>query len=390
MATMANFIFSLILSLANPAYALNGNAGAYDVNVSPLDELSRELLSGNGYELRTDGLVWDKISETPVRRSDMPYLLSRLASAKRLGALLKLNNIINRYDAERKLTPEDKEAVRAIVRQNWVVFGSATRRDFHSYFSAEERESLDKISPRFESMSQMAMADPAPESPTASAPIPPPSVPPPPIPTPAVSTPVVTSIAPTLTTSTAPKLGVLLPWTPPAPSTETIVSSSSPVAPVAEMMVATVTVPPIPVVEAAPQPTPVRILDVSAAEFDKFVDSGPYSKSTKSLLEILGKRAPDFCLPLLRRTVVSLAPQVVIDGARTGFQLRAGFIFDPSQPMSPPIIALSPGPVLLNNKSQLFGSSQPVLLNESTSTWSALAIATPTKSICSRSSPASS
>ena len=100
----------------------------------------------------------------------MPYMLSRLASAKRLRALLQINNIITRYDAERKLTPEDREAVRVLVRQNWIVFGIAPRNDFRAYFSVEELDALDKIPPRFESMSPLSMIDPAPESVTSEPP----------------------------------------------------------------------------------------------------------------------------------------------------------------------------------------------------------------------------
>src|SRR6185312_9691346 len=128
MITRAALLFAAALLASGPALAFS-SAVVYDARTAPLDDLSRELLTGNGYELRADGVVWDKIGEAAVTRDDMPYLLSRLASAKRLRALLEINNIITRYDAERKITPEDKEAVRQLVRQNWVVFGIAPRND---------------------------------------------------------------------------------------------------------------------------------------------------------------------------------------------------------------------------------------------------------------------
>src|SRR3569832_470424 len=158
MITRAALLFAALLA-AGPARAFS-SAAVYDARTAPLDALSAELLTVNGYEIRADGVVWDKIGEAAVTKSDMPYLLSRLASAKRLRALLEINNIITRYDAERKLSPEDKEAVRQIVRQNWVVFGVAPRNDFRSYFTVQEREELDKIPPRFESMIAMTMTDP--------------------------------------------------------------------------------------------------------------------------------------------------------------------------------------------------------------------------------------
>ncbi|MFI5348686.1 MAG: hypothetical protein ACHQ2Z_04010, partial [Elusimicrobiota bacterium] len=162
-------LFAAALVLSGPARAASAPA-AYDAKAAPLDDLSKEMLTGNGYEIHDDGLVWDKIGEAAVARTDMPYLLSRLASAKRLRALLEINNIITRYDAERKLTPEDKEAVRLLVRQNWVVFGNAPRNDFRSYFSVEELQALDQIPARFETMGVMTMTDPAIESVTAEPP----------------------------------------------------------------------------------------------------------------------------------------------------------------------------------------------------------------------------
>ncbi len=545
MTTSAALLFVSALVLSGSARAASDPV-AYDAKAQPLDDLCKEMLTGNGYEIHDDGKVWDKIGETTVTETDMPYLLSRLASAKRMRALLEINNIITRYDAERLLTPEDKEAVRVLVRQNWIVFGIAPRNDFRSYFSVEERESLDRIPPRFEAMSAMTMTDPSVESVTAAPPsvtalppaktaapavavvppsitalppaaavppsvtalppaapaVPPsitalppaaPAVPPsitalppaappavvaapapaapavaavlaaavpaapvpvapPPVPPQApavVAAPaavatiaVASAVIPTLTplmelpslsrgspftpaapavapaapaapaavaaapavalpspvsasnftavpaappklaaTSAAPSapssstvvandLGTLKLWTPPAGSTVTINLAPKPAA-------VAVSTPAAPPVAAAPPPEAPKAAVVGEAEYDKFVAEGPYNAGGKAVLELIGKRAPDFCLPLLRRTVVLAVPQIVSDGARTGTALRAGFTRDAANPLAPPLVALSPGPVYVEVKRSMFGPRYAVLLPESPQAWADLGVARP-------------
>ncbi|HXT00277.1 MAG TPA: hypothetical protein VN915_06355 [Elusimicrobiota bacterium] len=520
MITRAALLLTAALLAAGPARASSSPA-VYDAKAAPLDDLCKELLTGNGYEIRDDGVVWDKIGEAAVTRDDMPYLLSRLASAKRLRALLEINNIITRYDAERKLTPEDKEAVRQLVRANWVVFGVAPRNDFRSYFSVEELETLDKIPSRFDTMSAITMTDPpidsvtenppsvtalppaavaaapvaaapapvappaapqaaAPaaaavaavparviptltplmeppslkrESPFASAPAPAPApapalpvaapvvaaspapaaVAPPPAPVaaaalpaapvapaavipaaPVTAAPVVYTAAPSAPIAAGPApiafgahpaapaatfrveapappavpvvyaapvappvaavvaagLGTLKVWTPPAgAAAPPRVAPKAPVVAVAK--------PAAPVAAAPPPPEPPKIAAVSEAEYEKFIAEGPYNSGGKAVLELLGKRAPEFCLPLLRRTVVGAIPQIVSDGARTGAELRAGFTVDAANPLAPPLIALSPGPVFVVVKQGMFGGREAVLVPESTKAWADLGVSRP-------------
>jgi hypothetical protein len=345
------------LFLAGPSAQASAAATApYDAKAAPLDDLSRELLTGNGYELRDDGRVWDKINEAAVPRDDMPYLLSRLASARRLKALLQINAVITRYDAERKLTPEDKEAVRDIARKNWVVFGVTPRHDFRAYFSSEEQEALDKIAPRFDTMAPMSMRDPEPltaEPPVTAAPAAPPAV----------------SVA-----TSAPKveLGVLKPWTPPEPSTATVAAVQ-----VSTPQVVAAPPPPEPV-SAPPAPEPPKPAAIDAAQFDKFVAEGPYSKESRALLELIGKRAPQYCLPLLRRTVVLAVPQIIVDAGRTGAAVRAAFTVKAADALAPPVVALSPGPVFIEVKKGLFKAKSAVLLPESAEAWKELGVARPT------------
>ena len=368
--TRAEFAICMLLAAPGAARAAGYASPAYDAKIAPLDDLSRELLTGNGYEIREDGGVWDKINESSVKRDDMPFLLSRLASARRLRALLQINAIITKYDSEKKVSPEDKEAVRGLVRQNWVVFGITPRRDLRSYFSLQELESLDKIPSRFETMSPVTMTDPVIDSPTAAAPTPvmvaPAAVAVVKIPAPVVAPAALpAAVKPSVPLAT-PELGFGKPWTPPVevvdpprPSTATVAIAST-----------TVAVPP-----AAHEPPPPAVL--SAAEYEKFVADGPYSKEGRALLELIGKRAPDFCLPLLRRTVVGLIPQIVFDGSRTGTALRAGFVVDAANAAASPVIALSHGPVMVGARKSFFGERADTLLPESPQAWSELGLPRP-------------
>jgi len=76
--------------------------------------------------------------------------------------------------------------------------------------------------------------------------------------------------------------------------------------------------------------------------------------------------------------VVQLIPQIVSDGARTGAELRAGFTRDAANPLAPPVVALSPGPVFVVVKKSMFASREAVLLPESPQAWTDLGVARPT------------
>lgn len=159
-------LFAVLLALSGGhAAAQSPTKEAYDLRATPLDDLSRELLLETGYVFRDDGKVWDKIADNAVRFDEMSYLLSRLAGARRLKALLELNLILNRSEGEKKLTDAERESVRNILRKHWGVFGIGTRKDFRSYFSVQElTEELDKIPPRFDRGSAMLMRDPDPSA----------------------------------------------------------------------------------------------------------------------------------------------------------------------------------------------------------------------------------
>ncbi|MFI5363346.1 MAG: hypothetical protein ACHQ49_15370, partial [Elusimicrobiota bacterium] len=182
--------------------------------------------------------------------------------------------------------------------------------------------------------------------------------------------PVIVSVpAPALTSTSAivsANLGTLKTWTPPAESTTTAAALPKP--PPAAIA---------PPVAKAPVPEAPKAAAVGEAEYEKFVAEGPYNKEGKDVLQLIEKRAPDYCLPLLRRTVVVAVPQIVADGARTGSELRAGFTRDAANPLAPPLVALSPGPVFVQVKKSMFGGRDAVLLPESAQAWTDLGVARP-------------
>jgi hypothetical protein len=451
----------LVLMACGPVRAAGPQASPplYDATAAPLDDLSRDLLASSGYEVRDDGKVWDKIADAPVTVDAMPELLSRLAGARRLKALLQLNIIFNRYDSDRHLSDDDREAVRGLVRGAWSVFGFDTRRDYRSYFTPQELEALDKIPP-YQSPGVADMKDPE-SAPVTAVPV---SAAPPAVSSaaltaapPAVSSAAAAAVAapaaagaavgaavteaapaaaagvgadgaaalaplmapPSLhraspfaaaapPSSAAPRAVPVaavkfLPFTVPSGSTSTAVSPKAPDATVGEFKAWTpptvstsaaaaaraVTVSSAapaaaaPVAKAAPPPLPpppakpLYFAAVSADEYQKFVADGPYSTESKEILKLIGQRAPDFCLPLLRRTVGNTVPQIVVDGRRTGSALRAAVVRDASDPDQPPIIALSPGPVLFEHRPGLFSSREIYVLPEAPDAWAELGIPAP-------------
>jgi len=180
-------------------------------------------------------------------------------------------------------------------------------------------------------------------------------------------------------TATAPKpidptVGQLKPWTPPAPSTTTAVAVAASTAAPAAIAASSVAVAAPPAAPPAPKPV---VVVVDADAYAKFVDEGPYSSESKLLLKLIGAKAPSYCLPLLRRTVTTAVPQIVLEGAKTGSNLRAGTL-DAAGPDSPPIVALSPGPVFIERRTGfLFGRREAVLLPESPAVWSELGVPAP-------------
>lgn len=275
-ARLAGLLAVLLALPGLPAFAQSPTSETYNVRATPLDELSRDLLLETGYVIRDDGKIWDKIADSAVRLDEMSYLLSRLAGARRLKALLEINLILNRSEGEKKFTAEEREAVRKILRKNWSVFGVGTRKDFRSYFSVQElTEELDKVPVRFDRGSAMVMRDPDP----TTAPVTPMSVaavsvtaPPPaetyaPVPLPAPETRPVAAAGPGGTPGEAPRQfvprNVLTPFLPPLS-----LRRPSPFAPRAKPVPVAAVAESAPAYQTAPQayaPAPVPLPAPSAA-----------------------------------------------------------------------------------------------------------------------------
>jgi hypothetical protein len=161
---------------------------------------------------------------------------------------------------------------------------------------------------------------------------------------------------------------VLKAWTPPpatavAPAPESAVPQSAAAAPVsAPSAPAAPDFPPAAPAMPAPAPVALAATDVNADSFAKFVAEGPYGRDDRALLEFLSRKAPEFCKPLLLRTVARTVPRIVFDGSRTGWGLRsAGYLADPTAAGSTPLVALSPGPILVERRRGLFGKDYAVL-----------------------------
>jgi hypothetical protein len=202
---------------------------------------------------------------------------------------------------------------------------------------------------------------------------------------PAASVAFVPFSAPSGSTSTAtaikpadPTAGELKAWAPPAISTAARAAVALSTASVAASTAAVASAPiPAPAPAAPPAPPAPKPVAVGADEYAKFVEDGPYSRESKDLLELIGKRAPEFCLALPRRTVVTAVPQIILDGAKTGSSLRAAIVRDASNPDEPAIVALSPGPVFVERRRGFFSARQTLLLPESREAWAELGVPQP-------------
>ena len=144
MSPPRGILLALLLSASCLLSAQEAEAPLFDLTATPLSSLHYGLLTLNKYAFKSDGRVLDP-SGKAVGRSDMGFLLHRLESSQRLRTLLEINIILNKSqsESEKKLTAEEKRAIRDILRSNWPVLTLTTRRQFKSYFSLQELEELD-------------------------------------------------------------------------------------------------------------------------------------------------------------------------------------------------------------------------------------------------------
>ncbi|MBI4676886.1 MAG: hypothetical protein HY748_04825 [Elusimicrobia bacterium] len=119
----------------------------YDVNAKPLSNREFGLLFRSSYTIRQDGTVWAPGAGQPVLEREMPYVVEKLISGQRLKALLTLNLILSRSQGEKKLTADERESIRRVVRADWAYLSYETRKDFKDYFNRDELDAMDADSP---------------------------------------------------------------------------------------------------------------------------------------------------------------------------------------------------------------------------------------------------
>lgn len=407
----------LLLTTAAPFSAAapsDTTAGAYNALQKPLRPSQAKLLSGARYQVKADGTVWAEGGTQALSEPQLQSVLQRLESSRRLQALLTLKILFSKSAGEKYLTPAEREEVRKIVRENWPYFTLGTRKDLRSYFSVKELEEMNRDpAPTDFGLSLDDMRDPeidlsaryyepppelpktgqaVPVSKALLAALPPPVLRPlgQPLQRPTLPTPAQPHAA--LPVASAPTVGSApTPATQPAPSAPTLGSgpmSPTPSAPTAAAPAivpavvpstppATSTAPPVSVVAApgaaaglSPVPIPTQVLpiptiqapalpppplDISPAEFERFLAEAPYGRDAKALLKIIADKAPAFARARALESARSAMPHVVIDSARAGLDARGSLLVQETAAGERGYaVALSPGPAVVVRK-RLFG-----------------------------------
>ncbi|OGR86672.1 MAG: hypothetical protein A3J74_10285 [Elusimicrobia bacterium RIFCSPHIGHO2_02_FULL_57_9] len=359
----------------------------YNTRLNPFTKLQADLLLRNNYQVLPDGSVLTPDGK-PLRRSDMPYLFTRLQSAQRLKALLQLDILLNKSAGEKRLTKAEKEEFRKILRENWPHFTWRMRKHFKSYFTLQELENLNKNIPPGHNESALAMKDPELifETQAAAASDSSPSQPASEIPLPAGAP----GLAP-------PKdVGILKAWTAPdepaaipagtvaglpAGSAVPVSQATLPPAPDAPTAAAPIAIPigiaPAPLPGVIPRTVASPLREILHDEFAQFLTDAPYSRDAKALLQLISDTTPDFARARALNAAISGLPLIVFDSHRSGGRARAALLVqeNPSGEKSY-AIALSPGPVLYKRK-KLFFSGEAMLVSDSPQVYAALHIPFP-------------
>jgi hypothetical protein len=407
----------LILSLS--AAALQGQVATIDapfnVKIDTLTDAQAGLLLQKNYQIRDDGTVLAGDGSQPVTRGDMTYLLQRLESGQRLKALLQIDVILSSSEGEKNLTDDERESIRKVVKDNWWLFSLKTRRNFRSYFSLQELESMDMVPlPPTELeepdlKDQEGVIEPVPAAPKAAAPT---SVPaaaaapaaPATVVAPAVAAPVAVATA----AATVPAMTIAVPAAA-VPSVPAPAAAVVPAAPVVAPAIAAPSVPapaaispaPTPVVAPAvaapavtappaapaasaprfvatpaaavpaPAPAPAApsaeppLAEVTGAAFEKFLADAPYGREVKVLLRLVSERA-SFARNRVLNDVMTTMPQIVIEPDLVGEQTYSRLLIGPDGTIT---IALNNGAVLME-KPKLFLGMTTTLLPRSAKAYS--------------------
>lgn len=191
MRALLSLALSVSLGLVQPAQAVLAGSLAEPARLAAQAAIPKpyvELLKQAKYVVRDDGSVWTA-DQQAVASEELPFLLHRLESGRRLQALLKLDMLLSNSDGEKYLTPVEREQLRKIVRENWPFFTLGTRKDFRHFFSVQELEEMNRDPAPTDRATALLLTDPEPgdysnaELPPALKPVPVPRLlpaPPPP------------------------------------------------------------------------------------------------------------------------------------------------------------------------------------------------------------------
>lgn len=369
--------------------------------LASLDSRQLKLLEENHYLLQNDGMVRHASNSQPVRSEEIPYLIQRLESVQRLKALLRLDLILSKSRGEKHLTDEERQAIRAVVRENWPILAYSTRKKFKNYFSPEELASMNSDLPAAP-VSPLLMKDPDIPEPGAQipaapqAPAPPPAPPAAALPLAAVAPPLLTPARFTIPEAAAPIETISSTAAAKADSPPVIVSSAPAAIPAAVQTPVTilpVTPPPLP--ETAPEgfvfgqgpepqappppPPPVAPItpvetpppaapaaaaapleETSPTDLEKFLLQAPYGRDAKAMIRLLSRHAPAAARTRALSALRLLLPQVSLDSEKAKDALRSR-LEKPARENQSPLIVLRPAVVIQQRKRLFFGATETAL-----------------------------
>lgn len=431
-----------------PPPSLHAGDAPYDTAAAPLDNRDFILLIQSGYRL-LDARIYPEKGTEAVGKEELTYILEDLRSRRKLKALIQLELLFNR-NHDRKVSGLDREALRSIGKAYWGLLPSRTREELRPYFSVEELEGMNRemsvgpapgetlvlppavfipdqsVLPSTSAAQVEAPAPPAP-APVEAAALPAEAPAPKPEPVPSAPPPSpMTAFAPLtplgVAQSPAPPAPVAAPPVEPAPAAAAPAAqppqqaAAAPAAPTPEPSMPSIppvpvepvpAAPPSPPVQAqAPQPapppvqTPAPVVQAAAkpvevykdpapydpAAFKTFLESAPYGRDVKPLLELLGAHAREPERSRALGLVRDMIPRIVLDSTLAGaashsVSLPAGA--DPQRPGSLQV-AVHDGPVLLV-QSKLF-SKREIFLPDSPQFYLERGLRIPSQSAFSRES----
>jgi len=149
-STWKSYVFAVLLCAA-PLSARSAEAPAEEPFVfkeGTLCDTDFLLLTRAGYSLNADGKVYAKDSKEPLPESDFQFVLEEIRSKQRLKALLQINLILTKSNYSDAVSQNDREALRAIGKENWPLLSRHSREQLQAYFTTREVYEMDLRLPK--------------------------------------------------------------------------------------------------------------------------------------------------------------------------------------------------------------------------------------------------